>query len=231
MKNIAISITLFIGLALSAFAQQSVDPTVGAACTTNAFTISIFGQAGYYLCLPTAYGSALGTWQKVNPGINTQSWTINFNNAALIGTAALTKDITLMTAPAGTTVLNATLVSTVTWAGPAGLTASVGDAASTTSYTSAQNLFTTASATTFVMSSGPKMTTTAANAINVRFTATTNNLTTLTAGSLTVTLTYVLPAPSPILLASKYCPAQSSFDVISQERRQRGIPDRWQKAL
>lgn len=196
----ALAIFALMAPALCFSQPQSVDPS--GTCTINSTNQMIVGQSGMLVCYPTALGSTSGTWMYVMPGVNSVSYTIAFNNTSLIGTAALTKDITLFTLPANAKVLIAQLTTTTTWAGTATLTASIGDATSVTSFTSTQNLQTAASATTLVLNSAPKVITTAADAVLVHFIATTNNLTLLTAGALRVDITYVLMAPSAVAITA-----------------------------
>lgn len=180
-------------------AQQTVDPS--GACVVQSTNVTIVGQTGSFSCYPSALGSATGTWMKVNHGFNTLAYTVNFNNSTLAATAALTANVALVTLPAGSVVLHARIKPTVQWAGTATLTASVGDASGATAYTATQDLKAAVANTTFIANTAPKITTEAAAGVLLAFTATTNNLNVLSAGSLVCTIIYALPATGPSTIA------------------------------
>jgi hypothetical protein len=196
------SFLAMLALALIAqpvFAQQTVDPS--GTCVVQSTNITIVGQTGSFVCYPSALGSATGTWMKVNHGFNTLAFTVNFNQTTLAAAAALTANVSLTTLPAGAVVLHTRIKPTVAWLGTATLTASVGDATSATAFTTALDLKAAVSNTALIANTAPKITTEAADAILLAFTATTNNLNVLSAGSLVCTLVYALPATGPSTVA------------------------------
>lgn len=204
----ALSVLVLSGfLVQPVHAQQSVDPTVGAACTSSSTNPILLAQTGYFLCRPTAFGAAAGTWQRVDPGQNSVTYAIAYNNSTLAAAAALTADVNLVALPAGALLESALLATKTTWAGTATLTASVGDSTSATKFTSTQNLQTAASSTTFVVSASAAIGSLTADTVLVHFIATTNNLTSLSAGLLWVTLNYFLPPAGQITIASLPAPA------------------------
>lgn len=195
MKKLA-SIAILIAIcSIGLFAQQSVDPSGN--CNPNNQPNIILGQTSYFACYPTALGAATGTWTAVSPGVNTVSYRINFSNATLIGTAGTSAAVTVFTLPAGATVIASklTLNTQFTSSGAmSALTVSLGNATAATTFNAALNVWVAATNTTFNLNTAPRASTQAADAVLATFTATGANLTTLTAGAVTVTVTYVLPA-------------------------------------
>lgn len=206
MRKFLITSLMFVltaVIAAPAFAQQTVDPTVGAACSMNSTVRILWAQTGYFMCQPSANGSSTGTIQKVNPGLNTIGLTINYTNATLVATAATSGAVTLITLPAGAIVVNAIVTNKVAFAGAGPLTAltvSIGDSISATAFSGTRDIFAAASATTITVGGSSVQKTTAADAILATFAATGGNLSALTAGSFTVQLTYILPPPTFVVV-------------------------------
>ena len=184
------------------YGQQTVDPSGSCSIDSNASRQIVEGQAGTYYCKPSAVGSSTGTWTLMTLGtLHITNKRINFNTAALIGTAGLTFDQNIVTVPAGAAVLFARITNNTTWAGTTTLTASVGDSTSPTKYTATIDLKVAAGTTTFVLNTAPQQSSTAATTVSVRFTSTINNLTLLTAGQLDVQVVYVLVGAGPTVIA------------------------------
>lgn len=196
-----LAIAVLAVFASFSYAQQTVDPTVGGTCSIINPTPFLQAQTGWFYCNPSALASATGTWQRMTPGHNAITYTVAYTNATLVAAAALTADVNLVTLPAGTMIESVLIADKVTWAGAATLTVSAGDATSNTQFTSTLNLLTTASNSTYVVGASAAMGTLAADTVRLHFIATTNNLSTLTAGSLQVTLNYTLPPPGSITIA------------------------------
>lgn len=206
-RSIVLTIVLTLLASVPAFSQsQSIAPS--GACKVTSTAVLINGPAGLVACVPDSPGSADGTYSAVSvgttTGITTAGYTVNFSNATLDAAATTTADVTLITLPAGATVVGVKAVLVTLFAAPSlsALTVSIGDAVSTTAYSSTLDGFVTPSATTLIVGTAPyKTTTTASNAILARFTSTGANLSALTAGRVDITLSYILNPTYTVITA------------------------------
>lgn len=214
--NFKTSIKTFLALAAIAFVSlitppparaqlQSVDPTVGGACNVVTQQLVLLAQTGYFMCYPSSLGSNVGTYQRVNPGQNSITYLINYNNTTLAGLAATTGSVTLVTLPAGAQMESVAITTKTAFVGGGPLTAltvSVGDSSSNTAFSGTRDVFAAVTATSITVGASAVMTTTAADLVFARFTATGGNLNALTAGSVQITLNYWLPPLGAITIAS-----------------------------